>query len=296
MTEHQGPNKSEIQIFSPQSITAILPPAFMPTHVEPSAVVDPRAELYDNVRVGPFCVVGPQAKIGRGTHLINSVTIMGRVTLGERNRVFPGAVLGGDPQDVSYRGSDTCVEIGDENILRESVTVNRGSEKEEGVTSVGSHNFLMAGVHVAHDCRVGDHIVMANGTMLGGHVHIHDYASISGAVAVHHFATIGSYAFVAGLSRVLHDVPPFMLAEGIAAHPRCINIVALKRNNFTPKAIDSLAAAHRLLYRSKVGLGNAQEILRSNDQETDEVRHLLEFIGAQQEGKHGRGRELRRAA
>ena len=176
------------------------------------------------------------------------------------------------------------------------MTINRGSEKEDGVTSVGSGNYLMACSHVAHDCRLGDNIVMANGSMLGGHVHVHDFASLSGAVAVHHFATIGSYSFIAGLSRVLHDVPPFMLCEGMPARPRCINIVALKRQNFSSQAINCLAEAHRLLYRAKVGLDHAREILRSNEQLLPAVNALLGFIQDQQEGRHGRRREGRRAA
>lgn len=268
----------------------------MATSIAANAWIDPRAEIGEEVEIGPFCMVGPGAKIGRGTRLLNNVTLMGNVTLGRNNVLYPNVVIGAEPQDVSYTGEDTLVAIGDSNTFREGVTVNRGTLKESGVTLIGDHNFLMGNVHVAHDCCLGNHIIIANGTLLAGHVHVHDHASLSGGCAIHHYVTIGSYSFLAGLSRALHDVPPYMLAEGIAAHPRCINIVALKRNSFSPKAIDSLAAAHRLLYRSKVGLANAQEILRSNDQETDEVRHLLEFIGSQQEGKHGRGRELKRAA
>jgi UDP-N-acetylglucosamine acyltransferase len=154
----------------------------------------------------------------------------------------------------------------------------------------------MACCHIAHDCRLGSHIVMANGTLLGGHVHLHDYASLSGAVAVHHYASIGSYSFISGLSRVLHDVPPYMLAEGMPARPRCINVVALKRNNFAPETINSLAEAHRLLFRAKVGLEHASEILRGADAVAPEVQHLLDFIASQQAGKHGRARERRRAA
>jgi UDP-N-acetylglucosamine acyltransferase len=138
--------------------------------------------------------------------------------------------------------------------------------------------------------------VIANGTLLGGHVHIEDHASLSGAVGVHHFASIGSYAFVSGLARVLHDVPPFMLVEGHPARPRCINVVALKRNEFSPDVVNSLAEAHRLLYRAKVGLDHAREILRGNDQLAPQVNELLSFIQMQQEGKHGRARERRRAA
>jgi UDP-N-acetylglucosamine acyltransferase len=268
----------------------------MPVHIEHNAVVDPRAELDEDVRIGPLCVIGPHVRIGRGTHLINSVTVMGRVAIGAENRIFPGAVLGGDPQDISYRGSDTEVIIGDHNVLREGVTINRGSEKEEGVTTLGSHCMIMAGCHIAHDCRVGSRVIMANATLLGGHVHVHDDATISGGVAVHHFSTIGSFSFTGGLSRVLHDVPPYMLAEGNPSRPRCINIVALKRNDFAADTIRALAEAHRLLYRAKVGLDTARELLRAGDQLVPAVNHLLSFLQHQHEGRNGRGRDRRRLA
>ncbi|HVX11740.1 MAG TPA: acyl-ACP--UDP-N-acetylglucosamine O-acyltransferase [Pirellulales bacterium] len=260
------------------------------------AVIDPRAEIDADVEIGPFCVIGPHARIGRGCRLENNVTIMGHVTLGEDNHLYPGVVIGGEPQDLSYRGSDTRVVIGDGNTFRECVTVNRATEKEDGVTVIGSHNYLMACTHVAHDCRLGSNIIIANGTLLGGHVHIHDHASLSGGVAVHHYTTIGSYSFVSGLSRVLHDVPPFMLVEGHPTRPRCINVVALKRNAFLPEAIRCLAEAHRLLYRARVGLDHAREILRTNAQLLPQVNELLSFVQVQQEGQHGRGRERRRAA
>lgn len=268
----------------------------MAGYVAENVSIHPRAEIHDDVEIGPFCVIGPNVRIGRGTRLENSVTLMGHVTIGEHNHIYPGVVIGGEPQDISYRGSDTQVILGDHNVVRESVTINRATEKEDGRTVVGNHNFLMACCHIAHDCKVGDHIVMANGSLLGGHVHVHDHASLSGAVAVHHWASVGSYSFVSGLSRVLHDVPPFMLAEGHPARPRCINVVALKRNEFTSEMINCLAEAHRLLYRAKVGLDHAREILRGNDQLVPHVNHLLSFVQQQQEGKHGRARERRRAA
>lgn len=260
------------------------------------AVIDSRAEIDADVEIGPFCVIGPHARIGRGCRLENNVTIMGHVTLGEDNHLYPGVVIGGEPQDLSYRGSDTRVVIGHNNTFRECVTVNRATEKEDGVTSIGNHNYFMACTHVAHDCRVGGNIIIANGTLLGGHVHVHDHASLSGGVAVHHYTTIGSYSFVSGLSRVLHDVPPFMLVEGHPTRPRCINVVALKRNAFSADAIRALAEAHRLLYRARVGLDHAREILRSNSQLVPQVNELLSFVQVQQEGQHGRGRERRRAA
>lgn len=268
----------------------------MSIKIAANAWVDPKAEIDSDVEIGPFCVVSAGARIAAGTRLINSVTIMGRVDIGRNNVIYPGCVIGGEPQDISYGGTETLVEIGDGNVIREGVTINRASEKEDGVTRLGSKNFLMACAHVAHDCKVGDHVIIANGSMLGGHVHVEDRASISGGVAVHHYATIGGYSFVGGVSRVLHDAPPFMLLEGSPARPRCINIVALKRNGFDAKEIDCLAEAHRLLYRSKVGVQAAKEILGNADRITPGVARLFDFIGGQAEGRHGRGRDLRRAA
>jgi UDP-N-acetylglucosamine acyltransferase len=268
----------------------------MATYVADQASIDPRAEIDDDVEIGPYCVVGPKVRIGRGTRLVSHVTLMGRVTLGAHNRIYPNVVIGGEPQDLSYSGAETHVIIGDHNVFREGVTINRATEKEDGLTQLGDHNYLMACAHVAHDCKLGNHVIMANGALLGGHVHVHDHASLSGGAGVHHFASVGSYSFVSGLSRVLHDVPPYMLVEGSPARPRCINIVALKRNSFSPDVINCLAETHRLIYRAKVGLDHAREILRGNDQLVPHVNHLLSFIQGQQEGRHGRTREARRAA
>ena len=264
--------------------------------LHPTAVVDPLAELAEVMEVGPHCVIGPLARIGAGTRLCNHVTILGRTTLGQENRIFPGVVLGAEPQDISYRGSDTELVIGDRNVIREGVTINRATEKEEGVTSVGSDCFIMACCHIAHDCRVGDRVIMANATLLGGHVHVHDDANLSAGVLVNHYSSIGSFSFTGALSRVLHDVPPYMLAEGNPSRPRCLNVVALKRNNFAPETIAALSEAHRLLFRSKLGLDSAREILRAADMLVPAVNHLLSFLQHQHEGRHGRGRDRRRAA
>ena len=263
----------------------------MATSIADTACVDPRAELADDVEIGPYCIVGPGARIGPGTRLIGHVCILGVTTLGAANVVHPFAVLGDEPQDHSYRGTPTRVEIGDHNIIREAVTIHRGSEKEDGVTRLGSHNYLMATVHVAHDCVLGDRITIANGTILAGHVHIESHASLSGGVAVHHFARIGGYSFVGGQSRIIHDVPPFMLVDGNPSKVRCINIVGLKRHGLTPGAIDALHEAHRLIYRAKIGVGAATEVLEAHGHLTPEVIRLLSFITDQHEGQHGRARE-----
>jgi UDP-N-acetylglucosamine acyltransferase len=268
----------------------------MATKTAANAWIDPRATIEDEVEIGPFCVIGPDVTIRRGTRLLNNVTVMGHVTIGQDNTIYANCVIGGEPQDISYTGSPTRVEIGDGNMIREGVTINRATEKEDGITRIGNHNYLMANSHVAHDCKLGNHIIIANGSLLGGHVHVHDHASLSGCAIVHHYSTVGAYCFIAGISRVIHDVPPFMLAEGSPARPRCINIVALKRKNFAGAEIDALAEAHRLLYRSKVGLQATTEMLRSKNQIFPGVELLLDFIERQQVGRHGRGREHKRAA
>lgn len=263
----------------------------MATLIADSAAVDPRAEIAEGVEIGPYCVVGPDARIGRGTRLIAHVCVLGVVEIGEENVISPFSTIGGDPQDVSYHGAPTKVIIGDRNIIRENVTINRATEKEDGITRLGSQCFLMAGAHVAHDCKLGDRITIANGTMLGGHVHVESFASISGGVAVHHYATIGGYSFVGGQSRIIHDVPRYMLVDGNPSKVRCINVVGLKRNGISAESIDALHEAHRLIYRAKMTPKHATEILESHDHMAPEVRRLLEFVQEQHEGKHGRARE-----
>jgi UDP-N-acetylglucosamine acyltransferase len=257
-----------------------------PPDVHPTAVVEPGCQLARGVRIGPYCMVSGEAVIGEGTVLANGVTILGRVRIGRRNSLHTGCVIGGEPQDISYRGTATEVVIGDANVIREGVTINRGSEKENGQTVLGSHNFLMAASHVAHDCQIGDHVTIANGTLLGGHVRVESHASLSGAVAVHHFVRIGSWAFVAGISRVL----------GMPARPRCANLVALRRGGFAASEIEAIVEAHRLLYRAKAGLAATREILEAHQQLLPQVQELLAFIATQQEGRHGRALERRMAA
>ena len=175
------------------------------------------------------------------------------------------------------------------------MTINRASKKEDGVTRLGSHNFLMANVHVGHDCKLGDQITIANGTMLAGHVHVESHATISGGCGLHHFVTIGGYSFVGGQSRIDHDVPRYMLVDGNPSKVRCINVVGLKRHNLTAESIAALHEAHRLIYRAQMTPRHAAEILESHGHLCPEVRRLLEFIETQQEGKHGRARDRGRA-
>ena len=180
----------------------------MSSTIAQTAVVDPRARLGNNVRIGHFSVIGPDVTIGDDTMIEDHVVISGVTSLGAGNHVFPGCVIGAHPQDTSYRDTPTRVEIGDGNTFREHCTVNRATEKERGLTEIGDNNYFMIGTHIAHDCRLGDRIVIANNAMLGGHVHIANDVTIAGGVGIHHFASVGQLSFISAMSRVLHDVPP----------------------------------------------------------------------------------------
>lgn len=267
----------------------------MPTKISPLAYVNPGAELGEDVEIGPFCVIGPHVRIGEGTRLDSHVTIVGHTTIGRRNRFFPGAVIGGEPQDLGYRDAITYVEIGDDNCFREGVTVNRGAEKEDHTTRIGNHNLLMANSHVAHNCHIFNHAILVNGVLLGGHVHVHDGAIISGNSVVHHFSTLGTLSFVSGGCRVPQDIPPYMLAAG-SDNPtiKTINVVGLKRRGISDGTIRLLKQAHRLLFREHKPLEFVRESLAA---ECDgviplELSTLLNFIEFQNAGKMGRGREV----
>jgi UDP-N-acetylglucosamine acyltransferase len=267
----------------------------MATMIADTACIDPRADIADDVEIGPYCVIGPDVRIGRGTRLLGNVYVMGHTTLGENNILHPFVVLGGEPQDYSYKGSPTRLEIGDGNVFREAVTIHRGSEKETGLTRIGSYNYLMANVHIGHDCVLGDRILVANNTMFAGHIHVESFASISGAVGLHQWVSVGAYSYVGGLSRIVHDVPPYMLVEGNPSKVRCINVVGLKRHNISAESITALHEVHRLLFRARMTAKHASEVLDAHSHLCPEVQRLLAFIENQQQGKHGRGRERGRA-
>lgn len=267
-----------------------------PPKISSLASVDRNARIGNNVEIGPFCVVGPEVTIGDGTILQNGVTLTGKVTIGKKNMIHAGAVIGGEPQDIGYDGSPTEVIIGDRNIIRECVTINRATTKENRITKIGNDCFFMAGVHIAHDCVVGNHVKIANASLLGGHVHVFDHATISGNAGIHHYTRIGDYSFVTGVGRVIQDVPPFLLVEGNPSRPRCVNVVALKRNNFSNNDIKAITETYRLLFRSRVPLEMALDALRGQSLLGPHVEHMLEFIKYQQAGRHGRGREQTRRA
>lgn len=256
--------------------------------------VDPGARLGDGVVVGPFCVVGPRVSIGDGTVLQSHVVVTGNTTIGSGNRFWPGCVVGGEPQDVSYQESETQIRIGDNNIFREGVTVNRGAEKEDGVTRIGNNNMFMANSHIAHNCRIFNNVILVNGVLLGGHVHVHDGAIVSGNSVVHHFSTLGRLSFVSGGCRVPHDIPPFMLAAG-SDNPtlKTINVVGMRRAGISNSSIEVVREAFRLIYRRNRPLHEVQEYFTEQLQGVMpmELSLLLTFIENQRNGKLGRARE-----
>ena len=266
----------------------------METQISPLSQVDPGAQIGKGVVIGPFCVVGPNVCIGDATVLHSHVVLMGSTTVGQNNRFWPNCVIGGDPQDVSWQASETEIVIGDNNIFREGVTVNRGAEKEDGVTRIGNNNMFMANSHIAHNCRIFNNVILVNGVLLGGHVHVHDGAIVSGNSVVHHFSTLGRLSFVSGGCRVPHDIPPFMLAAG-SDDPtlKTINVVGMRRTGISNSTIDTIKDAFRLLYRRNRPLDEVRQHFHETLQGTIpiELSMLLTFVENQRAGKLGRARE-----
>ena len=271
----------------------------MPT-IHPTSVIHPDARLDPSVEVGPFCNVGPHVTIGAGTRLISHVAVMGRTTIGQGNTIFPMAVLGADPQDLKFHGEDSELVIGDRNEVRESVTIHKGTENGGNVTRIGDGNLVMAYVHIGHDCTVGDRCILANMVQLAGHIHVDDHANIGGATAIHHYVTIHKYAFIGGVSRIVHDVPPFMLVEGNPARVRGVNLVGLTRHKFTDDQKDTLKQAWRLLYRGNgdegaVGsMAEAITTLRADHGDDPHIQQLLAALEKASQGVHGRALEATR--
>lgn len=266
----------------------------MSVRISPLADVHPQAQLGAEVEVGPFCVVGPQVMLGDGCKLDSHVTLIGQTTIGRNNRFWPGSVIGAEPQDIGYNDHNTAVEIGDDNQFREGVTVNRGAEKEDGVTRIGDRNFLMANCHVAHNCHVFNSVILCNGVLLGGHVHVQDHAIVSGNSVVHHFATVGTSAFVSGGCRVPQDIPPFMLSAG-SDNPEIVtvNIVGMRRRGISDDTIQLIRQAYKLIYREHKSLGETRNVFLDQLEGSlpIELAQLLHFIEQSAKGKNGRARE-----
>ncbi len=245
--------------------------------IHPSAIVDTGAELAADVEVGPYAVIGPQVVLGEGTSVGPHAVIEGPTRMGRNNRIHAHATLGGAPQDKKYRGEPTRLEIGDGNTFRECVTVNRGTVQDGGITRIGHDNWVMAYVHIAHDCQVGDHTILANTTNLAGHVQIGDWVILGGCSQVHQFCKIGAHAMTGVSTVVLHDIPPFVMASGNSAQAHGMNTEGLRRRGFSAPSLAALRQAYKTLYRSGLTLQQAREAL-------SEQMHALQAIEAAQAG------------
>jgi UDP-N-acetylglucosamine acyltransferase len=256
--------------------------------IHPTAVVDPGAELAADVQVGPHAVIGPHVRIGPGTRIGAHCVIEGHTTLGPDNQVFQFASLGAAPQDKKYRGEPTRLEIGAGNTFREFVTVNTGTVQDGGLTQVGDDNWIMAYVHIAHDCRVGSHTIIANATQLGGHVHLGDWAFLGGLSGVHQFVRVGAHAMTGFQTRLSQDLPPFVTAAGNPAEATGINAEGLRRRGFSAERIALVKRLHRVLYRQGLTLAAAQAAIEAMKGSVpggdDDIALLLAFLAGAERG------------
>lgn len=253
--------------------------------VHPSAIVDPKAELDSGVRVGPYCVVGPDVRLGKGTVLDSHVSIVGTTDVGAACRFAPFVSIGTEPQDLGYKGDPTAVRIGDGNIFKEYITVNRGTVKGGGITRIGDRNFLMAYTHVGHDCQVGSEIVFTNNTTLAGHVVVQDYAMLSGFTGVHQFCRIGRFAFTGGFTVVTQDVPPFCKVAGMRpVHIFGLNAVGLRRRGFSPERVRALRTMIKLLFFSDLNSTQALERIEASFPPGEDRDELVGFVRSSRRG------------
>ena len=246
--------------------------------VDPRAAVSPDAQLAQDVEVGPFSVIGPGVVIGARTRIGPHVVINGPTVIGADNRIFQFASIGDEPQDMKYRGEPTRLVVGDRNTFREYVTINRGTVTGLGETRIGNDNLILAYSHVAHDCVLGDHVIMSNAVNLAGHVEVGDWAIFSGYAGAHQFCRIGAHAFIANNTAVLQDIPPYVLAAGQPAVPRAVNIEGLKRRGFSEEQMRAIRNAYRVLYRSELKLEEAVTQLGQMALEQPVVELLAEFL------------------
>jgi UDP-N-acetylglucosamine acyltransferase len=251
--------------------------------IHPTAIVDPTAELGAGTIVGPYSIIGPHVVLGADCWLQHHVTLCGPMNAGARNKFYAYCSIGQQTQDLKYAGEPTYLEIGQENTFREFCTVNR-STGSAGKTRIGSCGNFLAYSHVGHDCTVGDAVIFSNNGTLAGHVQIGDHAIMGGLTAVHQFCRIGHFAITGGCSKIVQDVPPFMIADGNPAEIRGINLVGLERNGFAPESVKRIKEAFRLIYRSKLNTRQAVEAIQQELPQSEEITHLLEFISGSERG------------
>jgi UDP-N-acetylglucosamine acyltransferase len=253
--------------------------------IHPSAVVHPAARIPQSCSIGPFCYVGPEVEMGERCELVSHVVLEGPSRLGSDNRIFPFASIGLGPQDLSFKGEPTRLEIGDDNQIREFVTIHRGTLKGSGLTAIGSHTLIMAYAHIAHDCRIGDGVIMANAATLAGHVTVEDYAVVGALCPVHQFVRIGRYAYIGGGTTITQDVLPFSKTSAVrAVHAYGANSIGLGRRGFSPERVRQIQHAFRVLLASKLNTSQAVERLRSEGELGEDVEVLVGFIEASERG------------
>lgn len=248
--------------------------------IHPTAIIDPAAQLAPGVEVGPYAIIGADVSIGEGTVIGPHAIVRGPATIGRDNHIFQFTSIGEAPQDKKYHGEVTRLEIGDRNIIREFTTVHRGTLQDQGITRIGSDNLLMAYAHVAHDCVIGDGVIMANAASLAGHVHVQDHAILGGFSLVHQFCKIGAYSFAAMGSVVTRDVPPYVMIGGRPTRPHGINSVGLERKGFSPEAVRQIKKAYKVLYKAGFMLDEAIRILDDMSEDQSEVGAMADFLKA----------------
>ena len=254
-------------------------------NVHPTAILHPDAKIHPSSKIGPYCTVGAQVELGAGCELISHVVIEGPSRIGARNRFFPFSSIGLDPQDLSYKGEPTRLEIGDDNVVREFVTLNRGTVKGGGVTRIGSHTLIMAYAHVAHDCVIGDHVILANAATLGGHVTVEEWAVVGALCPVHQFVRIGAHSYIGGGTTVTRDVLPFSkTAAERGTHAYGLNALGLERRGFSKERIRRIHHAYKVILASKLNTSQALEKLRSEADRGEDVEMLIRFVEGSERG------------
>ncbi|MDO3722673.1 acyl-ACP--UDP-N-acetylglucosamine O-acyltransferase [Marinobacter sp. chi1] len=246
--------------------------------IHPQAIVHPSAKLADNVTIGPWTYIGPDVEIGEGTEIMSHVVVKGPTVIGRNNRIFQFSSVGEECQDKKYAGEPTTLTIGDNNVIRENVTIHRGTIQDEGKTCIGNDNLLMAYVHVAHDCVVGNNTILANCATLAGHVSVGDYAILGGGTMVHQFCNIGQHCMSAGGSIVLKDIPAYVMASGQSAQPHGLNVEGLKRRGFSKDVLLTLRRAYKVIYRQGLTTEQAVEELSKSYGDVAEVRPLIDSL------------------
>ncbi|GLP96710.1 acyl-ACP--UDP-N-acetylglucosamine O-acyltransferase [Paraferrimonas sedimenticola] len=252
--------------------------------ISEQAYIHPSAKIGKDVTIGPFCYVGADVELGDGCVLEPSVVVKGPSVIGKNNHFYQFASIGEDCQDKKYDGEPTRLVMGDNNVVREHVTIHRGTIQDNSLTQIGSNCLLMAQVHIAHDCMVGDNVIMANGASIAGHCHVGDWAILGGMTGVHQFVHIGAHAFTAGYSLVLQDVPPYVMAAGQSAVPRGINSEGLKRRGFSKEAISAIKRSYRSTFRANLGKDEAIEAMAEDAAQFDEVKVFSDFLANSSRG------------